>query len=411
MSDANKALAYLLTEAAATGKTKRLALLGRLAADKVAVRRLEVEMSGGRSLSVNVIGNEYDYKLDTPLATESGKHWVTIGGHPDGKNGMHVGGFPVLLDGNGQVLSGKMKGKHISQVKEAFDKNNTSDNTKKKTPSQQHSDKHNKGKSGVMKSVRESLKLHNGLMVDNKTGQPANGEYLGWSENPNDTVITYKDGKKINSRKVGTSASQPKDKKVLTNPELTSEDIINHYQNWINSTPKNNLSKIENYCGQSSVYDQINGILRGNLYDDDFNDDPKALTDIHNTIKEMDAMLALTPPLKSDATVYRGVYGDFVKKLRPGNIVSDSGFVSTAYAIGSAEQALSGAEDDELTAMIHINVPKGTRALPGSEMLKKLQPDNYMEEYELVLPRGSKFKVISRTKVSSKNYKVVVELL
>ncbi len=37
----------------------------------------------------------------------SGEHWVTMGGHPEGER-QHVGGRPVLLDGEGRIVGGAL---------------------------------------------------------------------------------------------------------------------------------------------------------------------------------------------------------------------------------------------------------------------------------------------------------------
>jgi hypothetical protein len=51
------------------------------------------------------------------------ENWVTIGGSPSGK-AKHAGGFPVQLDGDGNIIKGGpkgLRGKHVSEVKKHFD--------------------------------------------------------------------------------------------------------------------------------------------------------------------------------------------------------------------------------------------------------------------------------------------------
>ena len=85
--------------------------------------------------ALEVYDNDPDGGGDEPFFGESlerfeddprGEHWVTIGGHPEGKK-KHVGGFPVQLDGAGTIIKGGpagLKGKNISEVKSHFQKLN-----------------------------------------------------------------------------------------------------------------------------------------------------------------------------------------------------------------------------------------------------------------------------------------------
>lgn len=246
---------------------------------------------------------------------------------------------------------------------------------------------------------------------DSKTGEKHVGGQAIKTSKLNDKPKKIIGNVKKHKKGVPSPTSKPSE----VSPTLKPDEVRSHYDNYLNSIPKDVISSIDQYCGQSSVYQEINGLLRGNMSEDDFDESPDALSDINKAIKDMDSMINKSPPLKRESISYRGVTGDFVKKLKPGAVIKDKGFVSTTYDKGSAEQAMSDADEDDLTAMIHITMPKGTRALWGSGALEKLYPDKFgdtvMDESELVLGRGSKFRVVSRTKVSGKLYKIEAELL
>lgn len=85
--------------------------------------------------------------------------------------------------------------------------------------------------------------------------------------------------------------------------------------------------------------------------------------------------------LKDEVTVYRGFSTRVFDDLKPGAILEDRGYVSTSYDKRMAQEFA-------LTRLVTIHLPKGANALPIS------QYSQFPDEMEVLLPRGSKFKVI-----------------
>jgi hypothetical protein len=129
----------------------------------------------------------------------------------------------------------------------------------------------------------------------------------------------------------------------------------------------------------SMGYEAINGHLRK----------PKNFPTpaVTAAVKNMDAIFEKVPPLEKEVTVYRGVSGsaaDKILKLRKGAMLSDPAFISTSFSQDVAKDfATVGG------IVMSIKVPKGRRAVPGERT-----------ENELILPRGTRFKVVKKTKKS-----------
>lgn len=112
---------------------------------------------------------------------------------------------------------------------------------------------------------------------------------------------------------------------------------------------------------------QINDLLR--------NKGNHEASEFAPTIKEMDKAFQNATALKKDALVYRGV-SNF--KPEPGTEFVDNGFTSTSTKTNVAKQYSDG-------TLMAITVPKGTKVLGI--------PDS--PYYEVLLNRGTKYKVIS----------------
>lgn len=108
--------------------------------------------------------------------------------------------------------------------------------------------------------------------------------------------------------------------------------------------------------------------------------------------------------LAQDMQLYRGIgypVPDDIAKLKPGDIFTDKGYVSTSASVKTANEISLGAylsgdvQPDAKAGMVAIiNAPKGTNAavVPGDPMLGG--------QYEVILPRGSSFRVVAAKKDS-----------
>ena len=105
-----------------------------------------------------------------------------------------------------------------------------------------------------------------------------------------------------------------------------------------------------------------------------------------------DEVLALDEVIKmhqlsEDTYVYRGISEKYLKGLHVGGEYIDDGFVSTSL-IGSVAWGVFGGFGGVGRAVMQIKLPKGTNcALTRPETMKS-------QECEVLLPRGSRFKVV-----------------
>ena len=95
--------------------------------------------------------------------------------------------------------------------------------------------------------------------------------------------------------------------------------------------------------------------------------------------KDLTAAIKNAPPLPRDVTVHRALSAAQFKGAKPGDVISEPGFTSTAI---DADVSMVGRGGRQATA--EISLPKGTKAAAGSAR-------------ELVLPPGAKFRVVSNT--------------
>lgn len=122
-------------------------------------------------------------------------------------------------------------------------------------------------------------------------------------------------------------------------------------------------------------------------------------------IRGMDRAFEATSGLSKTTTLWRGLSEDH-QGLTVGGVFEDRGFVSTAPSRKTAEHFVG-----DKGVLIRITAPKGTRALapmltgkPSPELSGMIRRDGAEvsavvggAEPELVLPRGTKFKVTGRT--------------
>jgi hypothetical protein len=103
-------------------------------------------------------------------------------------------------------------------------------------------------------------------------------------------------------------------------------------------------------------------------------------------IKDIDQAFAEVPPLKSAIIVQRGNKSNRFKGVKAGDEFQDLGYVSTSVSTreASAFKGTSG-------TLFKITVPKGTKALPIAAVTGEAF------EKEIILPRGSKFKITKVT--------------
>jgi hypothetical protein len=154
--------------------------------------------------------------------------------------------------------------------------------------------------------------------------------------------------------------------------------VDSHYGAWRKSISDDEFKALSFY--QSPGFALMNGQLRGLdkasiKADVSFGD--ADLKRAREASRRLAGAIGSAPPLKEPIVVHRGFSADQFGELRPGQIIQDKGFTST-----SLTPDVSAVGRATMPGVSRITLPAGTKAGAGSAR-------------ELILPPGSKFRVIS----------------
>ena len=193
-----------------------------------------------------------------------------------------------------------------------------------------------------------------------------------------------------------SGAGERSEPKRLTSSKAITEYAKQHFPSGDKYSADEQAGIIK-YAG--SGYSTINNGLRRNDGDIEKVQQKKAVAALDKAMQR--------GAVPEDTVVYRGVKTQaMVSKLKVGDEFQDHGFVSTSLHKKVGEKF--GKE-----AVIEITVPKGAKAIAFDSVFT----GGHMGEHELLLPRGSKFKVtdVSRRKgplehVGGKKGKWVVKM-
>jgi len=119
-------------------------------------------------------------------------------------------------------------------------------------------------------------------------------------------------------------------------------------------------------------------------------------------IDGLDQAIVNAPPLGQNITVYRGVQSnvgrdnEFWRSMEVGDVIEDKGFVSTSlYPELAASFAYAQQSVGAQGFVFKMNLPAGTKGLFPASVLGLEEPRT-TREAEFLLPRGSKFEILSR---------------
>lgn len=177
---------------------------------------------------------------------------------------------------------------------------------------------------------------------------------------------------------------------------------------WAKSIPREQRDSLLLYS--SNAYHNINAHLRSDLPLSDSSNVSDYITDI-------DAAMNTAPPLIQEGTVFRGMdLRGFTPEV--GATFTDKGFVSTSLDIAAGERfaeiaAERGREGITDIAIAEIRVPSGTRAVPMFKVWEAHSKTSDMatREREILLPRGSRFRVTKVGRDSKGRRRLLLELL
>lgn len=158
-----------------------------------------------------------------------------------------------------------------------------------------------------------------------------------------------------------------------------------------NSSTRRKALAVENYTGDG--YQYMNGLAR---YDD------VAIADLSSQetmdlLQEIEDMEAVMRPVGKNIVVHRTTTAPIFDQLQPGMQFRDTGFVSTTVLEGYLDEVREDlySADPYLTQM-EIRVPADTEAVYATAFQPKRNRDSDIGEAELVLQRGTEFKVVER---------------
>lgn len=122
----------------------------------------------------------------------------------------------------------------------------------------------------------------------------------------------------------------------------------------------------------------INSHLRGKSFD--------KIAEVQETVQKLDKAFEVMPRVPEDTKVARFIKGDVANMMQPGTVFKDNGYVSTTINPELAFESYDGEADWK----VHINVPKGAKALYISEK------SEYPWEKEMLFPRGTQMRITGR---------------
>lgn len=164
------------------------------------------------------------------------------------------------------------------------------------------------------------------------------------------------------------------------------------YESWHRNLTASQTDVIDRY--RSEGHHLVNTVLRGLQAEPTTDWGRRQLTSLRSGL---DKLFAEVPPLPEDLIVYRSVNAKVFAGLKKGNLFKDAGYSSTSLL---EDQVVGRGGPKSRTAV--ILVPKGTRALPlfglgGRSVM-------YDDELEILLPRGSRFRVKSTEGGETQNW-------
>lgn len=268
----------------------------------------------------------------------------------------------------------------------------------KELGSKKETDKKPKGKLDDIfdKSPKQSEKIFTDHLMDRMT----NGEITLQEGQQLRQKFLDSQGPKVSSNpKVGNTPSAKK----YTQTELNKGDAEKEWKSWDQNLSINEKTALKAYSSEpfdklSTNYIDMNNHLRGK--------DKSPSKETRQAIKQVDTALT-KGSLQQDTTVFRGfppsVLGNDPSKLI-GKTITDKAYTSTSLSERVAGQFGN--------TVAEIRIPKGAKAGLMDATLTKADLKQFGRdpEHELLLPRNSKFRILS-SKTTGKKTKVIMELV
>ena len=343
--------------------------------------------------------------------------WITL--HPAGKGPKASGegnkkGVPALIDGTtGKILGGlggKFTGKTIKQVKASSKKAKAAAAAKAKETKKAKAEAAKSAKvmsskateaAGALKSAVDQLGAQGPeyyKRMDTLFNEQLTPEAI--QELKKDPASQEKARELVNHyQKLVDEAEKWEDYDSLEENKpymMASEKLLNHLEGKPVDTSKGtdpltdpnismaSVNTLHSYTG-AALYELINNALYENKASSLAERDQKALKQIEQTFKE-------AAPLEKDIKVYRGAQfsPEQLNKVLKTKRIESPAFVSTSTDESTANDfSVRNKGAGIRNVLMNITVPKGAKAINMQNV--SLAP----EEYEVLLNKGSKFKVSS----------------
>lgn len=170
---------------------------------------------------------------------------------------------------------------------------------------------------------------------------------------------------------------------------ISDNELLNHYKLSEKCAAGLDCSGITTYTG--GTYQAINRFLREGSISPSL-----GVTNLENLVTKIDTAMNKAPRTPRDMITFRGFDREVFDKINPGTIFKDEGYYSTSIDNNVAKSFGS--------YIVDVRIPKGSKGVyVGEYGISK-----YPSEREFILPRGSRFKVISK---DPDTQRAVVELI
>lgn len=148
---------------------------------------------------------------------------------------------------------------------------------------------------------------------------------------------------------------------------------------------------------KDSRYKPVNEYLRtGSISRDDTGFYAK---NVDTWIADIDSAIEKSV-IKDDVTAWRGMDADLFKNMSPGDVFMDPAYTSTSLRS-------SIFKDFARTGHVEVRIPKGYQGI----YMEAFDPAQQLKEMELLLKRGTRFRIISITERGPVGRDVVVEVI
>lgn len=118
---------------------------------------------------------------------------------------------------------------------------------------------------------------------------------------------------------------------------------------------------------------------------------------MQKTVTAIDEVIDGARALPNDVVAYRGLTEKVAKMFQPGTIIRDDAFVSTTL---NEKTAAHFADFSKNEFVLEVILPKGTKCVGMPDFLS-------IKEQELLLARGTRFRVLERTEAGRIRVEVI----